>query len=125
MPQLLGQRLVERHGAGLAAAIIRHLAQGDETGHTGDGDHMSMVLLDHAGQELLHHPEMRHRVDFERRADLGLRLLQNSSVVSDSRIVDNNRRITVVRADLLRDFFDVGGVADVGFVEGDVRGCTC
>ena len=115
--QLLSQALVECHRTSFGAAVVGHFAQRSETGHAGDGNHMSMVLLDHAGQEFLDHPEMRHCVDFECRADLGLWFIQNGSVVTETSVVHKDRRIAMVGADLLGDFFDVGAGGDVGFVE--------
>ena len=63
---------------------------------------MSMILLNHAGQEFAHHQEMRHCVDLEGLSNLGLWLIEDGSVVSDARIIDQDGGITVRCTDLLR-----------------------
>ena len=105
-PQLLRQTLVERHRAGLATAVIRHLADRDERRHTRDRDDVSVVLLHHARQELAHHPEVGHGVDFERLADPLLGLLENGPVEANAGVVHQNSRIPVFGADGCADFLD-------------------
>lgn len=123
IPQFLCQALMERHRARLRPAVIRHLAQCDETGHTGNRNHMSVVVLDHARQELLDHPPMRHRVDLECRPDLFLWLVDDRPVQADAGVIDQDSRVAVVLPNLVPDFLDVRCGGDVGFVEGDVGGC--
>ena len=51
------------------ARIIHVAGMEDETGHTCDCDHVTVILLDHCRQEFTDHPEVRHGVDFKGFAD--------------------------------------------------------
>lgn len=120
--QLLSQTLVESKRAGLGTAVVHHLTQRQETGHTGNGHHMAVVLAHHGGQELAHRQEMRQRVDLHRLTDLGLWLLQHGSFMGNTRVVDQYRGFSVVCADLVANGLDIGGIGDVAAVEGHLVG---
>jgi hypothetical protein len=112
---------VESKRTGLGAAVLDHISQTDEAGHTGNGDDMPVVLFNHARHEFAHHKEVRDRVYFECLPDLGLWLLQNRAVMANARIVDENRGIAELGPDLLRDFGNAGRRGNVGFVERNSR----
>lgn len=118
--QLLSQRLMECERTGLGAAVISHLTEGDKAGHGSNSDDMAVVGLDHGGEELLNHEEVGNGVDFKGLANLGLGLVEDSSIVTDTSVVDQNSGITVIAADGLSDLGDIGGGGDVGLVEEDI-----
>ena len=93
--QLLAQSLVECQRTRLGAAVINHLTQGHETGHTGNGDNMAVVLLDHSRQKLAHRQEMRQCVDLERLPDLRLWLVEDRAIIANTGIVHQDSGITV------------------------------
>ena len=107
-PQLLAQSLVKGERTGLRAAVIDNLTLRDETGHTSDGDDVTVVLLYHAGQELAHRKEVRDRIDLKGLADLGLGLVENRAVITHAGVVYQHCGIAVRRPNLVGDGSDAG-----------------
>jgi len=70
------------------ARIIDVPSMKEVTGHAGDRYHVTVILLDHCGQEFPGHPEMRDGVDFKSLADEVLRAFKDSSAAADAGVVD-------------------------------------
>lgn len=102
----LTQALVERESAGFGACIVCHLADGNEAGHAGNSDHMAVVLLDHARQELLDSEKVRNSVHLEGLPDEVLRFAENGPRVRHAGVVYEHRRISMLAADQLGDLPD-------------------
>lgn len=80
--------------------IIHNIARHNERRHTRNRDNMAVIFLDHRGQELPHHPEMRDSVHLKRLLNYLFRTIQNRQSCSNTSIVDQHGWIAVIFSDL-------------------------
>lgn len=113
---------MESHGTRLTPGVTRHFTQCDKTRHTGHRDYMSVIILDHVGQEFLDGPEMRERVHLVGQADGLFRDIDDGSIGAGSGIVDEDCWGAVGFADFRSRLFEDLGRCDVCFVEVGVWG---
>lgn len=123
MLQLLSKHLMERERTGLRPAVRSHLAQRDETGHTGDGDDVAVVFGDHVRDELLGHPVVGEGVYFVGLADVLFGFVEDGAFEGDAGIVDEDGWAGVLRADQVGGLLESCAGCDVGLVEVGVGGC--
>lgn len=84
---------------------------------------MSMVMLDHGGEKLSHHPEVADGVDLEDALDRLFGFLEDGAFSADAGVVYEDGRVVVVCADFGRDCADVGCGRYICAVEEDIRRC--
>lgn len=82
-----------------------------------------MVLGDHSGQEFANHPEMRHGIHLEGFLNHPVIASKNCCAGTDSGIVDQDRGVTMISADLCCDGRDLRLRGYVGLIEIDVGCC--
>lgn len=100
MPQLLLQTLVERKDGSLGASIVDIGGLDSEGGHTGNVDNMSVVALDHGGQELLRQDYGRNDIDGKDGVQISLGHVQERSRVAKACTVDEHGRVAVLVSDV-------------------------
>jgi len=80
-----------------------------------------MILLNHRWKIFSYHPEMRDSVDLERLLDDLFRAIQNRKTGTNSSIVDQDRRLTMVLADLSCSCSNLLGGRHIALIEIDPR----
>lgn len=120
MPNLLSQAFVEGQRSRFGTRIVRDLPNARKASKARDCDDVAVVLLDHAGQKLLHGPEVRHGVDVHRQTDLVVRLVKDSSTEPYTCIVDQDGGISMVPPDLAGRLFHGRSGRDIRPVEEDI-----
>ena len=117
MLQLGSQALVECHGASFRTVVIDDRGYCHVGGHTGDGNYVAVVLVDHGWQKFLHCQEVRDGVDFERPANGVYRFVKNSHSIDHSCIVNKDRGVAMGVADLSADRGEGVGRRDISLIE--------
>jgi len=110
MSQLLAQAFVEGEQSGLGARIVHVTCLGGEGGLASQVHNVAVVPLHHAGQELLSKEDGCDQVHIEDFPSLGLGLLQQGHCISNARIVDEDGRVPVFRADPVGNGDNDGGI---------------
>lgn len=105
--QLLTQSFVERKSTRFCASVINVLRVNQKTSHASNSDDMSVISLDHCWDELFDEKKMRDSVDVENSAHFSFRFIEDRFVGSNSRIVDQNCRVSVIFADLFGRFVNI------------------
>ncbi len=125
MSQFLAQALVEGEQSGLGAGIVHVTCLGGEGSLASQVHNVAMVSLHHAGQELLSEEDGCDQVHIEDFPSLGLGLVQQGHCISNARIVDEDGRVPVFRADAVCNGDNDGRIRDVGLIEECVGCCRC
>lgn len=116
MLQLGRHALMESNCACFCAGVVNQGGHRHVGCHTGHGDYMSVVLLDHSGQELLHCQEVGEGVHLEGLANFILGFVKDGKGVTNAGIVDKDGGFAVCLAELCRRRCELGGRCDVDLV---------
>jgi hypothetical protein len=111
------QALMKSNRTRLRASIVDNVRSHHERGHTRDCDNMAMILLDHCRQEFSYHPEVRDGVDLECLLNDLFRALQNGEASANSSIIDQDRWLAMLFADLCSSRSNLLGIGDIALIE--------
>ena len=85
--------------------------------HASHRDDMAVVRLGHSWHEFFSKQEVRDRVDVEDIAKLFFRFMEDGSADTDTSVVDQHRRFSMILPNLLGQGTDLAGAGDIYFVK--------